>query len=545
MAAIPDGAEAKSQTGVRAAVELRSLSVRAGDRLLLENTSAEFAPGKIILIIGCSGAGKSVLLRILAGLVRPGDPEIQVSGEVRFSGRVIFPREGSFDAGVVFQNDALFNELSPSDNVRLAQAHRPRTRSPGQAPEPEALMGELGIPRRAAMATLSGGQRQRVAIARALAFDPSVILYDEPTSGLDPATAAGVARLIQATHVTHPKTSIIVTHDYEALAPIADEVYLLEPESRSLRWMDRHEWTSLKQHLKPPRVEPAVPAGAGTRLGQRSNIGLAAALTAFLVGTSRVVEAACTAPLWLIPRWRSAAWGLRYLGHYLRLVTGPSAWLYIAIAGGISGFVTTYFAFRHLPLARYTEPLFIEDLLTAVGFALYRIIVPVLATILIAARSGAAVASDVGGKAFGQQIDALRTLGIRPKSYLLTGSLHAFLVGTPLLTFIAFYAARLTSLIVFAAIHPDRGLLFWHLHFHRELLASETVLYHGTGWLLSKTLLCGAGIGLIAFYQGARRKLSGVDVSRGITATILWATLYVLVVHFIFAFYEFAEFVQR
>jgi ABC-type transporter Mla maintaining outer membrane lipid asymmetry permease subunit MlaE len=149
------------------------------------------------------------------------------------------------------------------------------------------------------------------------------------------------------------------------------------------------------------------------------------------------------------------------------------------------------------------------------------------------------VASDLGGKAYGQQLDAMLTLGMRPRKYLLTGTLHAFLLGTPLLTLIAFYAARLTSLVVFTAIQPDRGPLFWELHFHRELLLTGSALYEGTGWLIAKTLLCGAGIGLIAYYQGARYKASHRDVSRSITATILWGTLYVLAIHFLFAFYEF------
>jgi ABC-type transporter Mla maintaining outer membrane lipid asymmetry permease subunit MlaE len=149
------------------------------------------------------------------------------------------------------------------------------------------------------------------------------------------------------------------------------------------------------------------------------------------------------------------------------------------------------------------------------------------------------VASDIGGKAYGQQIEALRTFGIRPERYLLTGTLHAFLLGTPLLTFIAFYAARLTSLVVFTAMHPDRGPLFWQLHFHSSLLMPDQLLYQGTGWLLAKTVLCAAGIGLIAYHQGAKPKSSGREVSRGITTTILWGTLYVLVVHFVLAFYEF------
>jgi ABC-type transporter Mla maintaining outer membrane lipid asymmetry permease subunit MlaE len=181
----------------------------------------------------------------------------------------------------------------------------------------------------------------------------------------------------------------------------------------------------------------------------------------------------------------------------------------------------------------------IENVLHALGFALYRILVPLLGTILIAARCGAAVASDVGGKVYGQQIDALRTFGVRPERYLLTGIMYAFLLGTPLLVAVSFFAARLTSLAVFTATHPDLGAFFWESHFHRELIEPGELLYRGTGWLLAKTLCCAAGMGLLAYTWGRRPKHSTDDVSRGITSNILWSTLYVLVVHFAFAFYEF------
>ena len=168
--------------------------------------------------------------------------------------------------------------------------------------------------------------------------------------------------------------------------------------------------------------------------------------------------------------WKSPWWGFRFFLHYLRSVASPSAWLYIAIAGAIIGFVSTYFTFRFLPNANYTKPLLIEDLLRSMGFALYRILVPILVTILIAARCGAAVASDVGGKRYGRQMDALRTLGVEPRRYLLTGILYAFLLGTPWLLAIGYAASALTSLVVFTATHPDRGPWFWQLYFHRELI---------------------------------------------------------------------------
>ncbi len=241
----------------------------------------------------------------------------------------------------------------------------------------------------------------------------------------------------------------------------------------------------------------------------------------------------------LLPVWRHPLWGLRFLLHYLRLVAGPSAWAYLAISGAIIGFVTTYFTFRFLPFAKYTEPLIIEDLLMSIGFALYRILVPVLATILIAARCGAAVASDIGNKSYSRQLDALRTIGVNPRFYLLTSILYSFLLGTPLLTWISYQVSAATSLAAFTATHAERGPDFWQAFFHRRLVLPDAMLFAGTGWLLAKLLLCGAGIGLIAYYRGAAPKHSGRNVSDGITSSILWSTLYVLIVHFVFAFVEF------
>jgi ABC-type transporter Mla maintaining outer membrane lipid asymmetry permease subunit MlaE len=181
----------------------------------------------------------------------------------------------------------------------------------------------------------------------------------------------------------------------------------------------------------------------------------------------------------------------------------------------------------------------IEDLLRSMGFALYRILVPILVTILIAARCGAAVASDIGGKQYGRQIDALRTLGVRPRRYLLTPVLYAFLIGTPWLMAIGYAVAAATSLVVFTATHPEQGPWFWQLHFHRELAVPDSLFYRGTAWLMAKTTLCAAGIALIAYNQGTRPKDSSRAVSRGVTSTILWSTLFVLLTHFVFAFLEF------
>lgn len=522
------------------AVELHQLTLKVADRVLLENVTARFEPGEVTLIIGASGAGKSLLLQILAGTIGPGNGQVQFSGEIHFGATSATMSKRRPPVGVVFQYFALFDELTPTENVRFARDHRPRSGRPSTSARPAALLDELHVPTRIATSALSGGQQQRLAIARTLAYDPDVILYDEPTSGLDGATATRVAGLIENTHAIHPKTSIIVTHDYESLPPIADRIYLLDPATRSLREIPRDAWPTLRSELLTPANSDASIhdfAAPATRPGLLRRA--AAGVGRFFASTSITFEKALQLPFRLLPIWRSPYWGVRYLLHYLRLVAGPSACAYISIAGLIIGFVATHFTFKFLPYGNYTEPLLIENLLNSMGFALYRILVPVLVTILVAARCGAAVASDVGGKKYGRQIDALRTFGASPERYLLTNIVYAFLLGTPALVGLGYLVAKTTSLLVFAVTHPERGPEFWHTHFHRQLEAPGEWWYIGTGWLVAKTLVCAAGIAMIAYYSGVRPKSSSRDVSSGITTAILWSTVYVLVVQFLFTFFEF------
>lgn len=530
---------------------LAGVTVTIGERVILDDVSLTIPADQITVIVGGSGAGKSVLLRILSGLIERNSEPIQWHGAIDHgSGKPLG------QVGIVFQQFALFDELSAISNVQFAVDHRRRNEVvPDQSAA--AWLQELRVPTNVPVAALSGGQKQRLAIARTLAGDPEVVLYDEPTSGLDAASGRQVAELIRRTQQKHRRTSVVVTHDYETLLPIADHVLLLDTAVKKLVTVPREEWSEIPERMQPvPQVaqQPSValeaisghsspvktpPVLARATFGNRFVIGAWLAVKAALTVSGQSLFAFLRLPWDILPLWRHPVWGLRFLGHYLRLVCGPSAWLYLLMSGAIIGFTSTYFTFKFLPFQLYTKPLLLEDLLASIGFALYRVLVPVLATILIAARCGAAIAADVGVKRYGHQIEAMQTLSVPARSYLLNPILLAFTLGTPLLTWLAFLAAKWVSLVCFVATHPDQGAYFWEVHFSYRLHQESHFFYAGSGWFLLKTICCGLGVGLISYYRGARHKQSTSDVSYGITSTVLWATLYVLVVHFLVALYEF------
>ena len=516
-------------------VEVTNLTVSAGDRTLLQDTSVTFPAGELILLLGWSGVGKSVLLRILAGLIDSSHTGIRYSGKIDFvtsSGSHRAEHDTSHPVAVVFQNFALLDELTPLQNVQIGLDHS-RTQnalSPSRASD---LLAELRVPTDRPTSVLSGGQQQRLAIARAIATETDVVLYDEPTSGLDARTAQQVTDVIRETQQRHQRTSILITHDFETLRRIADRIILLDHTHQKLVELAREDWDKLPEVLGPP------PDISTVRQPQSWRRVVSAAVAKALAVTGSFAEELVLLPVSLLPLWRSVRWGLRYTFYYLLLVAGPSACIYISVAGLILGFVAQDFVFRYLPFRQFTEPLLSENLLHATGFSLYRFLVPILATILIAARSGAAVASDVGSKIYGNQFDAMRTLGIDPVRTLRTPVLYAFLIGTPFLALLSYAMSAVAASFAFLLTHAELGIGFWDAHFHKELIQPTGIFYKGSGWLIVKLLTCGLGVAMISWRCAVTPKLSGSEISIGVTRTILWATLFVLFVHFGYSLFEF------
>lgn len=545
--------EQQGQTQPAVGLKLDQVTIKTPQKCLLDCVSETISAGKITLIVGPSGAGKSVLLRTLAGLLPKSGEMLTWNGNIHLHRANENPTSESRkqnqlgQVGVVFQQFALFDEWSSRSNIQFALDHPPKMQTGIKQSLADASVAktatdwldELGVPSNVAVGNLSGGQKQRLAIARTLASSPSVILYDEPTSGLDSASGTKVAELIRSTHRRHGRTSVIVTHDYPTLIPIADEILLFNADTKKLERISRESWSEIPNQLS--RLLPPKQPNETKTTKQRFKM-----LQEVLDTTGGVVSAAATLPLHLVPWFPKLKWGFQFVLHYLKLISGPSAWVYLAIAGMIVGFTSTFFTFRFLPFRLYTQPLLIDELLASVGFALYRILVPILATILIAARCGAAVTADVGVKRYGGQTDALQTMGIRSTAYLLTPILFAFMIATPFLEWLSFEAAKLTSLLTFLHSYPEIGAHFWDQYFLLRIdnknpagVFSVLGLHEGWNWVLGKNLLCGIGTAAIAYYRGMQRKLAASDVSSSVTSTVLWATLYVLAVHFTVALFEF------
>jgi phospholipid/cholesterol/gamma-HCH transport system ATP-binding protein len=207
-------------------VSVRGLWKSYNGQTVLKGLDLEVAPSEIVVIMGPSGSGKSVLLKHIIGLELPDEGEICIGDE---------PAHGpgarsKYRLAMVFQSGALLNSLTVAENVGLYLAEH-RLKSP---PEIERivqdkldLVGLKGIESRYPT-ELSGGMKKRVAIARALVIEPQLILYDEPTSELDPLMAVTIAEEILNLNQRIDVTSIVVSHDRELAFGVADRIGIID-----------------------------------------------------------------------------------------------------------------------------------------------------------------------------------------------------------------------------------------------------------------------------------------------------------------------------
>jgi len=210
-------------------IQVKNLIKRFGDRTVLDGLNLTIPEGKITVIMGGSGCGKSTFLKNLIGLLRPSEGEIWIEGK-----NVASLTEKEFDEvrkkfGMLFQGSALFNSLTVGENVALPlKEHTDLS---------EEIIGiivkiklelvgltgfEVFYPHQ-----ISGGMKKRVALARAIALDPKIVFYDEPGAGLDPITAGMIDQLILDLSRKLKITSVVVTHEMKSAFRIADQMVVL------------------------------------------------------------------------------------------------------------------------------------------------------------------------------------------------------------------------------------------------------------------------------------------------------------------------------
>lgn len=242
-------------------IEISNLHKSFGDLTVLNGVSLDIDEGSSVVVLGKSGQGKSVLLKLITRLLYPDAGKIIIDGEDlnQLHGKALDKCRLKF--GMLFQSAALFDSLNIADNVSIGlRTYNRFTDSEIDKITAESLerVGLKDVEEKFP-AQLSGGMRKRVGLARVVAMRPKYILYDEPTTGLDPVTSAQIAHLIKEMQDDLKVTAIIVTHDIPTGFFLADQIVLLDQGNfsftGSVEEMKKSPLESVKQFISGYREE--------------------------------------------------------------------------------------------------------------------------------------------------------------------------------------------------------------------------------------------------------------------------------------------------
>lgn len=211
-------------------IQVSDVSKSFGDLHVLRNVELGLFKGENLVVLGRSGTGKSVLIKLISGLLKPDSGNIDVLGEIvnKLNEREL--RQLRLKIGFSFQNSALYDSMTVRENLEfpLVRNKRNLTRSEINREVEEVLDG-VGLLQAINQmpSELSGGQKKRIGIARTLILKPDIMLYDEPTAGLDPITCLDINSLINEVQDKYKTSSIIITHDLACAKMVGDRMVML------------------------------------------------------------------------------------------------------------------------------------------------------------------------------------------------------------------------------------------------------------------------------------------------------------------------------
>ena len=211
-------------------IVIRDLKISFGDLHVLRGVDLDLYQGENLVVLGRSGTGKSVLIKIIAGLLEPDEGSVNVLGE-----DVAKLKKRELDAlrlklGFSFQNSALYDSMTVRENLEFPLIRNVRNLSRSDIDKAvEQALEDVGLSQtiNQVPSQLSGGQRKRIGIARTLILKPEIMLYDEPTAGLDPITSNEINSLINEVQERHNTSSIIITHDLTCAKTVGDRIAML------------------------------------------------------------------------------------------------------------------------------------------------------------------------------------------------------------------------------------------------------------------------------------------------------------------------------
>jgi phospholipid/cholesterol/gamma-HCH transport system ATP-binding protein len=210
-------------------IRIQRLYKRFGSQPVLRGVDLDIATGEIMVVIGRSGGGKSVLLKHLIGLLRPDSGSVAVDGTeiTRLRGSDLDRVRERY--GVVFQGGALFDSMSVAENVAFPLREKSRLTPKEIRSRVKEKLEQVGLSGMGHKnpAEISGGMRKRVAIARALVIEPEIVFFDEPTTGLDPILVNTIHHLVVELHRKFRFTAVMVSHEIPEIFEIADRVAML------------------------------------------------------------------------------------------------------------------------------------------------------------------------------------------------------------------------------------------------------------------------------------------------------------------------------